>query len=323
MSLEATRASLPDLSGLSTLPASDDDQSESTLHASSPRKSRAGSVFHESDDVLSPNDTLVSVAKRPLSLSTNDDSPESNSGLPVPVNSPNITDSGGSSSRQNTDNYMEMLPEETSIDVDQISLPASHTTHSSRSHHSHRASSSRSHHSHHSSKSHQPHSTQHHHRSRHQYSSTPAQISDARSTRTTKSRSSHDTHSSKTTKPFPSYDTQSTRPVKSKKSRDSRSTRTGRALVCYGSRSARSPSTVPSHDWDSGCSSHDDRPQSSHFTISDNTGRRRTIVQHPPVSQNLPQERKKALVKKLKHFSNSFYKATSTGNLQIETLGHF
>ena len=99
LSLEATRASLPDLSGLSTLAS--EEESESTLHASSRRPGDS------TDDILSQNETLVSVTSdhRPLSVATTDDSPESAASLQVPVNSPNITDSGGSSSRPTTDTY--------------------------------------------------------------------------------------------------------------------------------------------------------------------------------------------------------------------------
>ncbi|KAK2169093.1 hypothetical protein LSH36_12g10032 [Paralvinella palmiformis] len=302
-SLEAMRSSLPDISGLSTLPtsAAEDESSDMTLQASSTLKSHTGNIAQESDYLLSPNDTLVSNEQRPVSLSTNEESPESNTAMPVPVNSPNITDSGGSSSRQNTDNYdyMEMQPQQVHAGSDKVSLPGSHTTHSSQSCHSRKAQSLHSQHSHHSSKSYQPRhrsSPDQHHRHRRRYVSTPAELFDAESSRTTKSRTSYEFRNTKTrTATFP-------RPK----------------ATCCPSRHHQS------YDFDTGCStSHERRPISAHFTITDNMGRQRTIVQHSSVSQPLPKERKKALVKKLKHFSNSFYKGTSTGNLQIQTLGHF
>ena len=116
-SLEATRSSLPDLSALSTTTSEADDPdadvSESTLHASQ-MNAILESSYKESDGFWSPNsldDTMVSADRhnqRPLSISTSttaDTSPESTESrdLPVPVNSPNVTDSG--SSRPTTDTY--------------------------------------------------------------------------------------------------------------------------------------------------------------------------------------------------------------------------
>ena len=95
MSMDATRASLPDLSVLSTV-LGDTNRSDSTLIAS-PKKSS----HKDSDSVFSPNDTLVDVTA--TIGPTTDESPESNTTLPVPMNSP-MTDSG-SSSRPTTDNY--------------------------------------------------------------------------------------------------------------------------------------------------------------------------------------------------------------------------
>ncbi len=108
-SMEATRASLPDLSALSTPSEAEGDNSESTLHAS-----RLNNTVREVSDKSTPpaslNSTLVSAepkGHRPLSIattSTSNTSPDSNNGCQVPANSPNITDTN-SSSRQNTDNY--------------------------------------------------------------------------------------------------------------------------------------------------------------------------------------------------------------------------
>ncbi len=108
-SIEATRASLPDLSALST-PSEEGENSESTLHAS-----KLNNTVKENSNKNTPsaslNNTLVNSNdpkdQRPLSIattSTSNTSPESNTGCQVPANSPNITDTN-SSSRQNTDNY--------------------------------------------------------------------------------------------------------------------------------------------------------------------------------------------------------------------------
>ena len=97
MSMEATRASLPDLSILSTV------VEDSTIVAS-PKRSRYSSDKH-SDSTFSANNTLVNV--EPFTGPTADESPESNMTLPVPMNSPMnspMTDST-SSSRPTTDNY--------------------------------------------------------------------------------------------------------------------------------------------------------------------------------------------------------------------------
>ena len=98
MSMDATRASLPDLSVLTTV-LMDENRSESTLIAS-PKKSQ-NSSRKDSDSMFSPNTTLMDVG--PLAGPTTDESPESNTTLPVPMNSP-MTDSG-SSSRPTTDQY--------------------------------------------------------------------------------------------------------------------------------------------------------------------------------------------------------------------------
>lgn len=121
LSLEATRSSLPDLSALSTMTSESDDPeadiSEDTLHAS---QMALETSMKDSDGFWSPNsldDTIVSsdrhsIKQRPLSVSTStttsttdNTSPESTESrdLPVPVNSPNVTDSG--SSRPTTDTY--------------------------------------------------------------------------------------------------------------------------------------------------------------------------------------------------------------------------
>ena len=223
-SLNATRASVANLHGLtSVISDPEEDESELTLHASSPRKCSG---------LFGPNDTLISVDHRPLSESNTEESPESNTGISVPVNSPNITDSGGSSTRQNTDNYMEMVPEETEVTCDRVSLPGSHSSQSRHSHHSHRAPSS---HSHRSSRSHQPH-RQHsnvNNRERRRYSSTP----DTRSTKMGRSRSSRHSQTSRHSKLMTMpHDPQSVH------------------------------SRLPSHDGDSGCSSHGSRSRSKEFT---------------------------------------------------------
>ncbi|KAK2169095.1 hypothetical protein LSH36_12g11012 [Paralvinella palmiformis] len=291
-SMEATCASLPDNDELSALEASmlEEDRSESTLHASSLLKGHP-EVIHEIDTIVG-DETLVSIDQRPVSLSTNEDSPESNTAMPVPVNSPNITDSGGSSSRQNTDNYdyMEMQPQQVDANSDKISLPGSHTTHSSTSVHSHRAKSSQSHYSHHSSRSHKLYTQscrvpqQHHQR---QYASTPSQLH-----------------------------INSKKNIRSPRKRQANKTGEHR-------RNSNRNRHHQHYDWDSGCSSHSSRSQSKHFTINDNTGRQRTIIPDVKSPENLSQNRKHLLAKRLKVFSNSFYKAPSANHLQIQTLGHF
>ena len=77
------------------------------------------------------------------------------------------------------------------------------------------------------------------------------------------------------------------------------------------------------NDQDSGVSTQSST-QSKHIQLSDSrTGATRTIVQHSAVARNLYHEKKKALKKKIKRFSNNFYRVNSSGTLQIQTLGHF
>lgn len=145
LSLQATRSSMPDIYNLSpTSSFSSNDLKQpkvipshhldSSLHDSTLKSHEEfgySSYDDESDSCsnsISHNDTVVSgygrlnyipddiedsrSEPRPVSLctsttgtTTTDESPESNGGMTVPVNSPNITDSGGSSSRPTTDAY--------------------------------------------------------------------------------------------------------------------------------------------------------------------------------------------------------------------------
>ena len=80
------------------------------------------------------------------------------------------------------------------------------------------------------------------------------------------------------------------------------------------------------HECDSGFSTQGSRrgrhhplQSTSHFTISDNAGVTRTVVQHSAVARNLQHDRKKQIMKKLKQFNIK----KSTGNLHVETLGRF
>ena len=86
------------------------DNDTSIVDESSPTKCSniiVGSTLPTDDSSnLTMDETIKECnASSTLVISTSNDSPESNHSLQVPVNSPNVTDSGGSSSRQNTDAY--------------------------------------------------------------------------------------------------------------------------------------------------------------------------------------------------------------------------
>lgn len=283
-SMEATRASIADVSALSTPMLSDD---ELTINAGPSQCKGRG---------LSPNSTLISLDARPLSVSTTDESPESTSthGLPVPLNSPNITTSGSSSSRPNTDNY-DYADMSVPAPPQVKSLPLTACLRSSKPKKSSPLQS----------------------KSESQFL-VPAPPKPLLPKCPTSSTSRHRHQSS--SKAQSCHDTKSMRSVKS-----ARSMQSVPNMPMRGSsqRNLR-------HDCDSGFSTQGSRPRrrhalaaSSHFTISDNTGVTRTVVQHSAVARNLQHDRKKQIVKKLKQFNNNFHKEKSTGNLHIETLGHF
>ena len=141
MSMEATRASLPDLSVLSTV-------ADDTTIVASLKRSRYSSDKH-SDSTFSANNTLVNTGP------ATDDSPESNTTLPVPMNSPMnspMTDSG-SSSRPTTDNYDYAEPAETKTEKFPAPQSSSQNNHPRASFKRHHKSSTRNYSSSNSGKS--------------------------------------------------------------------------------------------------------------------------------------------------------------------------
>ena len=255
-SLVATRSSLPDLSALSC--GSQEDLDTTVQENRPPSSSRSS---HKESDGLSPNDTdktLVTVREQQLTVSTPSAETSPDTSLPVPVNSPNVTDSTGSSSKQNTDtyDYVEM-PVPKFVKVDSSRLPP-------------RPLGSRS-----ARK-----------RSSHRHIGSSKSLASHRSARDAQSQ------------------------VSKAKSDSPSAHRQARRSLRYH------------HDCDSGFSTPASQPKhGGHIVISDDAGNTRTIVQHSAVARNLQRERKKALVKKIKKFTNNFH--TSTGNLHIRTLGHF
>ena len=108
LSLEATRSSMPDLSGLSGFVTSTDEGGEmtdTTIHASRLNES----TLFKTPCNLIPDQRPSSLANSATTTSTKKEGHSSSSGngcargMKVPVNSPNITDSG--SSRPTTDTY--------------------------------------------------------------------------------------------------------------------------------------------------------------------------------------------------------------------------
>ncbi len=308
ISVEATRASLPDLSGFSTMVQGTDHEgiSESTLHPPSPQKGPS-----QTHNRVSPDSTLVNTnADNPaLSLSTND-SPESNTGITVPVNSPNITDSGGSSSRPNTDSYeYSDIKKVSAIDKDAElmpppqALPAKVTSYRSRQRSS----------GHRSSRSQRPRSY-------------PASLNSHRSSQQSRSRS----HRSSFSGPSSHHPANNNYLPQGTSKRQKNSQMVSSSTLSVQDWEAIRPHSRRSHhgsrDWDSGCStSHaSGKPvhAPSHYLMQEK-GYNQTAADSITGSSNMPREKKKALAKKLKKFSNNFYSATNTGNLHIETLGHF
>ena len=316
MSLHATCASIPDLDGLS----GDESTLQNTLKQDSCSEKK----------VISPNSTLISLDRRPLSVSTTtDESPESNNGaLQVPVNSPNVTDSGGSSSRPTTDNYdyvdsntvqqfvqvtkaqssPELMPPPPPLPPRQSKSRSRHSstsrsqTQSGGSSHGHSDSGRSQRHHHYASVT----QVQDKHRSQDVYC-TRSQDSDINL------RRRHSTHTPQ--------DSKSVRSVRSLR-RQARLHAQDMAGVSAGADSGfstqRSRRVAPKPDPEPIVSG-----MGKHFIISDNAGATRTVVQHEAVGRNLQQDRKKAIVKKLKRFNSSFRKVSSMGDLKIETLGHF
>lgn len=253
--IDATRASLPDLSGLES------NRSESTLLA--PLRGRDSSQENLTSSTLVLGDLDVALRIHSSSDSspqpasgTTDESPESGSGLAVPVNSPNVTDSGGSSSRPTTDSY-------DYVDIPGVPKPPQYNLPPPRS------------------------------------SRPPCTVG--------KLPTPHDVRS------------HSSRRSGSSGRRSQSSSRSGGAksldhalLHCYRTRKTPEP--------DSGFSTQGSWKH-QHFNLVDGNGSKRTVVQHPSVA--LQADRKKVLAKKLRKFSNNFYRVNSTGNLHIQTLGHF
>ena len=280
LSLEATRSSLPDLSALSTTTTAtsgtddyDLDVSEDTLHASQVMRDSDGGLWSPAsldDTVVGVGRVGASCSQRPLSVSTSttttstntdNTSPESTGDLPVPVNSPNVTDSG--SSRPTTDTYDYVDVPKFEVMGPPVHLPPRH---------------------------------QNVRRRHHPGTRPPCTVG----RHATASSSSGENAGPDGVAPDPMrYETRS-------------EGRGARKCLRYH------------HDYDSGFSTPGSgrRTQSGHhILLSDAAGNTRTVVQHSAVARNLQHDRKKQLVKKLKQFSNNFYK--STGNLHIHTLGHF
>ncbi|ELT89349.1 hypothetical protein CAPTEDRAFT_207223 [Capitella teleta] len=252
LSINATRSSLPDFSGLTTLVSND----ESTLlvKTSSQENSTSSTlVLGDLDVALRITSSSDSSGARPTSGATTntDESPEN--GLTVPVNSPNITDSGGSSSRPTTDSY------------DYVDIPKAVAT---------------------------------------KYNLPPPRARPQRPPTVGKPPTPHD--------------------LRSRSSRSSSGQSRARSQSSGRSRGAKSLDQALLHSYRAGPSTAS-RPESSQLCVrhlqmdccycgqaSDQCS-----------TKALQKDRKKVLAKKLKKFSNNFYRVNSTGNLHIQTLGHF
>ena len=327
LSINATRASMPDLHGLSMSTAASyhrhhscDELSEDNIrhHQHALDKTmydHESFTTSQNEFNFDDDDTTISESvsqRRPLSVctsttqatTTTDESPESHGAMTVPVNSPNITDSGGSSSRQpTTDDYVDVpvnLPKMAQMLENRLQ---SHTHHPAP--HAAAANAQRNRlrrrYPGSSAESSQPSlggSKQslhicsdpvpdagmylHHNRSRHRVvRRAPAAAN--------RKGQSHDS----------GFTTQDS----SHRPRASRAAAALRATQLYDQRHYSEPS--------------------EHLYFTDNTGVRRAVPTKPPsVTQGLNRERKKALAKKLKQFNNNFY-GSSSSSLQIKTLGHF
>ncbi len=321
LSLEATRASLPDLSGLSSLPSDQDDGlSESTLHASHCFPDVAG-------DRLSPNGTLIGVEARRGSVTTltTDDSPESHTGATAPVNTPNITDSGGSSSRPTTDNYdyVEVPPVSQRLQLKMAKTPAlpySSSSSSQQQSHSIRKGPPAAASVHSMDRvvqaGRKSHSRFHNSRS---VESIPTMCSYSRSQSSTSRnhrRPRHNQREPRRPEQEPDWNHLSVRPTPI--GIEDTSSQRGVANQSGHSQQERDSGFSLSYS-----SSKPRHHQSQHFVIEDSEGNQRTLIQHSAVARNLPHDRKKAIAKKMKKFSSSFHRADSIGNLQLQTLGHF
>ncbi len=321
-SLEATRSSLPDLAALDTTSVSEDDL-DSTLRAAQNNNNLGEGSRKDSDGgVWSPNslnETMVSmrsIERRPLSVSTvttADTSPESNTGMQVPVNSPNVTDSTGSSSKQNTDtyDYVEVpMPKNANPKSGKL-LPLPPRPPARKRHSSQRATKSSG-------------SRSIGSRSIGSRSVVTTKSAGGRLCSTRSSAGSNRTRSSHDIRDRDSHSRHHAQSCYDIRDRDLHNRHHGCET---GGRKPASPARrclCYHHDCDSGFSTPASMPHKAagcHITISDTAGHTRTVVQHSAVGRNLQKERKKAIVKKLKQFNNTFHK--STGNLQIQTLGHF
>ena len=283
MSLEATRSSMPDISGLAGFITTDDggDMTDSTLHASRMNDS--------TDDLLSPSRYVMALRsktpcdripdQRPSSLansatttSTSNDSPGSSSGngcrpaMEVPVNSPNITDSG--SSRPTTDTY------------DYVYVPVSRLSKDALLEHQQQFTGHIKHNS--------PHRGTHRRR-RHTPSKHTAPYASSSTSRSTRE------HTSRCSSRYYLED-------------DS-----GFSTPCSLSKRTSRRSMDP----------YLESRSQGHFTFSGNDGNPRTVVRHSAVGRNLEPHRKRVLKKKLKQFNNLYHSTGNVNAHSIEVLGDF
>ena len=313
LSLEATRTSLPDLANLSVPPSeySVEDQ-DSTLKLVDNSK-ETSSVPDQSSNVFNKatqgRPLSISTISSTIATTTTDESPESNGGIPVPVNSPNVTDSG--SSRPTTDNYdyvdfppRDMIPKyDRRMPPPRAIPPRRHPgvgssfvvpVGSGRQYTPIGSNSSGS----------EP-------KAKRNISGSLGSIPQKQYT----------THRSSQDKQPKHHRSQYS--LQDQRYRSSGHRSEGMESVGSGHRHRYPRSAV-----DSGVETHHHRrhrhQQYEAAGSAEMSSRaRRAALAEPPITsaQNLSRERKKVLAKKLKQFSNNFY--NSTGNLQIKTLGHF
>lgn len=303
LSLVATRASLPDLTNVATASECSGDQ-DSTLKLTDQEQSH---IAQKTPQHLNH----PTQQGRPLSISTTvttttEESPESNGpGIPVPVNSPNATDSG--SSRPTTDNYDYVdIPLRDNIPKYDMRMPPPRKI-PARRHpgvgssfvetggRPYRATGS---------SGNEPKAKRNisgslgslPHRQFSTLNSSQETLNHPQQYRSQQSLRYHTDRYSDEAMPGPGTSTR--HPPRYPRSTDS-------SLDPRSRHRSRSRGQEP-----------DDRLRNRH------PSRTPMPVPEPHItSQSLSRERKKVLAKKLKQFSNTFH--TSTGNLQIKTLGHF
>ena len=325
LSLQANRSSPPNIQGLSPTSSNSSADLDDLLQPDSPplldctlTSYRGGSSYKESDD-NSVNQTIISCDQRPVSLcsgaslttcTTTDESPESNGGMSVPVNSPNITDSGGSSSKPTTDTY------------DYVDVPID----------SHKVAKLLKK----KLDSHGP-LMGHHSKS---VQSIPSTFSMGKKEYAPSISGSHKSYHSQAKTAYSDpvlldrayqYPQQPQKTTRYPRSQDSgfathESNHKPRAYSMDPVHSPHLPADKPVQPVYSeqvlahSCHAHS-QSRRGHIAISDNQGVTRNVVQHSAVARNLNKDRKKALAKKLKQFNSNFYGGSN--NTQIRTLGHF